>query len=118
MSLNTAQSYLIDKTSSLVDGYSETLPSEGVAIVYRCVGGSTNKTLVKGRQYTTYSFNVLVRGEKSSVDIQNLCQSIVELLDLDQTGIEQCNVTSEPYYAFKDDNGNLHYTFNVDVIIS
>lgn len=116
MSVNTAIDYLINNTPT-IDAYSETLPLEGIAVVYRVLPSTTVKKL-SGRSYSTYSFNAIVRGEKDSTALLNICQSIVEALDLStDSNIVQCNVTTEPNYAFKDDNGNLHYTFNVDVLV-
>lgn len=116
--LNDAYSYLINKVSTVMDGYSEMLPKVGQAVAFRSIGGTTAKTLGTTRQYTTFSFNAVVRGEKDSSDIADKCMQMVLLLDMDQSGdIVQCNVTNEPQYAYKDENGNLNYTFNLDVII-
>lgn len=115
--INNAYDFLIATTAGLVDGYSETLPAKGKAVVYRLIGGITSKTLSKNRQYTTYQFNALVRGGKDSSELSQLCDDMVLVLDLNGTGIIQCNVTNEPQYAYKDDNGNLHYTFTVEVLI-
>lgn len=115
--LDTAYQYLIDSVDSLIEGYSETLPREGQAITFRCTNAEVQKNL-NGRRYYTYSFNAIVRGGKDSSALTSLCDSITVLIDLEQTAdIIQCNVTSEPIYAYKDENGNLHYSFGVDVII-
>ena len=107
--------YLIGKTNSIVASYSEQLPISGKAAVYRLTGGEAIKSLNKTRQYASYSFNVLVRGEQDSDEVVSICEDMVNALDMDQTDVIITLVTSEPQYAYTDDNGNLNYTFNVMV---
>lgn len=109
--------YLIGKTESIIDSYADQAPTSGVCAVYRALAGTTSKSLSKTRQYTRYPFNVLVRGNQSVTDTIGYCDDMVEALDLDQDGVIITLVTSEPQYAYTDDNGNLNYTFNVEVLL-
>lgn len=115
--IDNVYDYLIGKTSSIITSVSETFStdSDTLVAVYRVLSGSTSKTLGRTRQYTTYPVNVLVRGNQDSKEIVDLCDAMVLELDMDQDGVIICLVTSEPQYAFTDDNGNLNYTFNLDV---
>ena len=116
--IDTVYTYLINTTKSIIDGYTESLPpDETLAAVYRITGGTTSKSLKKSRQYTIYPVNVLVRGNQNSKELVDICDSMVTALDLDQTGVIITSVTSEPQFAFTDDNGNLVYTFSVQVTI-
>lgn len=117
MASNNAIQYLIDKTTSIVDAYSPKLPHKGNAVVYRLTGGQSTNALSKTRQYQTHSFNAIVRGDKDDTTASSLADSLVEALDMDNTNIIQCNITSEPQYAYTDDNENIHYTFSGEVIL-
>ena len=117
--IDNAYNYLIGRTNSIATSYSETFDPDSpiIAAVYRCVGGTTSKSIARNRQYVRYSFNVLVRGEQDSSELVNICDSMIDALDMDSTGVIMCLVTSEPQYSYTDDNGNLNYTFNVDVLL-
>ena len=117
--IDDAYNYLIGRTNSIVTSVSEQFntDSDTLQAVYRLTGGVTSKTLSKTRQYSTYTFNVLVRGNQDSEELVDICDAMVTALDMDQTGVIICLVTSEPQYAFTDDNGNLNYTFTVDVLL-
>lgn len=117
--INEAYDYLIEQTSSIIEAYSETFPIDSPleAVCYRVTGGTTTKTLSKKRLYTRYSVNAIVRGEQNSTDIATNCDLLVEALDMNQDGVSMCLVTSEPQYAYTDDNGNLNYTFSIEIII-
>lgn len=118
MSVNTAVNYLIGATSTLATGYSPTLPETGTAVVYRALTGTTSKTLAKTRQYSTIPFNAIIRGGQDDAVVAELADDMVELLDMSTgTGIIQCNVTGEPQYAYTDDNENICYTFNLEVLV-
>ena len=117
--IDAVYNYLIGRTSSILTGYSESFntDSDMPCIVYRLTGGTTSKTLKKTRQYTSYTFNALVRGGQDSKELVDLCDLAVLALDLDQTVAIMCTVTSEPQYAYTDENGNMSYTFNISVIV-
>lgn len=117
--LNSLYDYLIGKTTSILASYSESFPSDSptLAVAYRVTGGDTNKALSSTRQYTMYSVNAIVRGNQDSNEICSKCDELVLALDLDQDGVIQTLVTTEPQYAYTDENGNLNYTFNLDVLM-
>lgn len=117
--INEAYDYLIDKTTSIVAAYSDQFPihSPVEAVCYRILLSQTVKTLSKKRLYTTYNVNAIVRGGQDSSTICANCDLLVEALDMNQDGVSMCLVTSEPQYAYTDDNGNLNYAFPIQIII-
>jgi len=112
--LNDAYTYLIGKTNSIAQSFSETTQIDGECIVYRAVGSSPVSTL-KGLKYHEYVFNVLVIGTEDSSYTCTLADNAFTALHM-QTDVSMIQCTT-PGYAYTDDNGRIAYTFNVTLVL-
>lgn len=113
MSLNNAYSYLIGKAT--VQAFSESIPEsfKGACICFRLTGNTPTTALSRNVLYQDYNFNAIVRGTEDSVYTTNLVDANFNAIHMSS---DLCTA-SDKTYAFTDDNGLIHYSFNIKLTI-
>lgn len=113
MSLNSAYVYLISKAT--IQAFSESIPEsfKGACICFRLTGSTPVTALSKTVLYEDYKFNAIVRGTEDSVYTTNLVDANFNAIHMSN---DLCTA-SDKVQAFTDDNGLIHYSFNISLTI-